>query len=368
MNQKPRFLNILGTRGVPASHGGFETFAHRLALFLRTKNWEVTVYCQSEDDSHIDGEEDEWEGVKRVHFRTRRKGPLGTMEFDFKCVRDVVNRPGIDLVLGYNTAIFNALERFRGRCVVMNMDGIEWKRSKWSLPARAWFFLNEFVGANICTLPIADHPEIARHVQRRTLTKPVMIPYGADKVEDAPRAPVEALGLKPGRYFISIARLEPENSILEIVRAYRRAESEMALVVLGKLDPANAYHRQVREAGGDDVVFPGAIYDPQVVQALRFHCRAYLHGHQVGGTNPSLVEALGAGNAVIAHDNKFNRWTAGKGQFFFDGEDACARNISAVARDDALVALARMQARERHAESFIWNDVLSAYETAILGA
>lgn len=361
-----RNLNILGTRGVPASHGGFETFAHRLALFLTKRGWKVTVYCQSEDDTRADGDEDEWEGVGRVHFGTRRAGAAGTMEFDLKCVRDVIRRPGVDLVLGYNTAVFNVVERLRGRRVLMNMDGIEWQRRKWSLPARIWFFANELIGANISSVPIADHPEIARHISRRTVKKPLMIPYGGDIVENAPTAPVKAMGLEPGRYVISVARVEPENSILEIVRAFQSVDTNLSCVILGKLDSTNAYHRSVLEAGGERFLFPGAIYDSNILQALRFHCRAYLHGHQVGGTNPSLVEALGAGNAVIAHDNKFNRWTAGEDQLFFTNEHQCAEHIAAVARDDNLVKAAKFHARQRHAKNFDWDDVLMAYEKAII--
>jgi len=103
------------------------------------------------------------------------------------------------------------------------------------------------------------------------------------------------------------------------------------------------------------------------VKSLRFHARAYFHGHQVGGTNPSLVEALGAGNAVIAHDNRFNRWTAGDGQRFFDSVATCTAHITALARDDIAVYKARMAARERHAEDFRWLDVLEQYEALMLG-
>ncbi len=138
-----------------------------------------------------------------------------------------------------------------------------------------------------------------------------MIPYGADIIGAASDQPVRELGLTPGRYFVSIARVEPENSVLEIVQAHRAAGTDTDLAVLGRLDPDNAYHRAVRQAGGNRTLYPGAIYEAETVRSLRFHARGYMHGHQVGGTNPSLVEALGAGNAVIAHDNPFNRWTAG---------------------------------------------------------
>ena len=359
-------LNILGIRGIPAAHGGFESFAAKLAPYLVKRGHSVLVYCQADEQNQGQSTwEDEWEGIRRVHFVPRRRGALGTMEFDAACVRDVIDRPGIDLVLGYNTAVFNAAERLKRRRIAMNMDGIEWKRDKWSLPAKAWFFLNELAGANICDVPIADHPEIARHTQRRSLRKAVMIPYGADAVLSAPEDPLRSLGLVSDRYCISIARVEPENSILPIVRAFSASRRGMKLVVLGRLEEDNAYHRKVRGAASDEVIFPGAIYDLPTVQALRYHARAYVHGHTVGGTNPSLVEALGAGNAVIAHDNRFNRWVAGESHFYFADETQLSAVFGSILADDAEVSTARNAARVRHAEAFTWDRILREYERVL---
>ena len=359
-------LNILGIRGIPAAHGGFESFAAQFAPYMRDQGHSVLVYCQADEPrGEVRHWEDEWEGIHRVHFAPKREGAVGTMEFDAACVRDVVKRPGVDLVLGYNTAIFNSAERLKGRRIAMNMDGIEWKRDKWSLPAKAWFFFNEVVGANLCDVPIADHPEIARHISSRSFRKPVMIPYGSDVVSDAPAGLVTDLGLEPGNYCISIARIEPENSILEIVEAFSAKPRGMRLVVLGKLDEANAYHRRVRAAGGEEVLFPGPIYDLPVVQALRYHACAYMHGHTVGGTNPSLVEALGAGNAVVAHDNRFNRWVAGDSQFYFSDRASLEQVLDTLKADAPAFEAAREAARARHAEAFTWEHVLGEYERVL---
>jgi glycosyltransferase involved in cell wall biosynthesis len=363
-----RAINIMGIRGIPAAHGGFETFAARLAPYLQSHGWKVLVYCQHEPDAHdvpANGFEDDWEGIHRVHLRSKRAGPVGTMEFDLATVRNVIKRPGIDLVLGYNTALFNLLQRMRRRRVVMNMDGIEWKRDKWSFPAKAWFFINELAGMHGCSQPIADHPEIAAHLRSRGCRNAVVIPYGSDEIREADPSLIEPFGLQSDRYFVSIARIEPENSILEIVRAFVASDrTDFKLAVLGKLQDDNAYHRAVRDAAaeaGEAVLFPGAIYDASIVSSLRFYTRAYLHGHQVGGTNPSLVEALGAGNAVIAHDNRFNRWTAGAGQFFFRDERDCRTNMDRLMRTPQEAIAARAAARRRHDEDFRWEKVLDQY-------
>lgn len=362
---KDKHINILGTRGIPGAHGGFETFATHLAPYLRDRGYIVSVYCQNDSDEGPQIQEDEWCGIHRVHIRPKYKGVFGTMEFDFRCVKHVLKRPGIDLVLGYNTAVFNILERMRGRRVVMNMDGIEWMRAKWGLPARLWFFLNEIIGVNMCSAAIADHPEMVRHLKRRSFKEPIMIPYGAARVLSAPVETVLAGGLVPDNYFISIARIEPENSILELVRAFSRLKTTAKFVVLGKLLPGNSYHDQVKSAAASNVVFLGAVYEPEKVAALRFYARAYLHGHQVGGTNPSLVEALGAGNAVIAHDNRFNRWVAGSSQFYFTDELSACSQMSLALADDNLIGIARRSARIRHSEAFEWAKILQAYERAL---
>lgn len=358
MSLSDKTVNILGTRGIPASHGGFETFAHNLALYLVASGWTVNVYCQCDDGYHADGTITRWQGVNLIHFGTMRKGAVGTMVFDSKCACHVLGLDGVDLVLGYNTAIFSVLQRLRGRRVIMNMDGIEWKRQKWGLSAKIWLFVNEVIGANLCHVAIADHPGIAAHVKRRCFKTPVVIPYGAPPIMDAAPPP---LGLAPDRYFISIARIEPENSILEFVQAAASLPDDFPVVVLGTLDNQNAYHRLVKEAAAPNVMFPGAIYDAAQVSSLRFHARAYLHGHQVGGTNPSLIEALGAGNAVIAHDNRFNRWTTGDAQFYFKSVRDCAALMQTLLKNDAAVTQARQAARDLHAAKFTWDDVLAAY-------
>jgi glycosyltransferase involved in cell wall biosynthesis len=366
---KKKSLLILGTRGVPARHGGFETFAERLALYLAGKGWDVTVYCQNEvsqsDDATLRdaGRMDEWCGVRRVIF-SPMAGPAGTIEFDWKCIRHALGEDGVPLILGYNTAVFALALRLRGRPVLMNMDGIEWKREKWGRAAKVWLYLNEWCGALLSSRLIADHPAIAAHLAiRRTRSAITMIPYGADNVVDAPEYPVRKLGLVPGRYFLSIGRIEPENSVLEMVEAYVSRGRETAFVCLGKLSPeANRYHAAVIAAGGGRVLFPGAIYEADDVRALRFHALAYCHGHTVGGTNPSLVESLGAGSAIVAHNNMFNRWVAGEGQLYFTDVQSCAEAFDRAEKDRQWLASARTKAKCRFERHFTWANILRQYE------
>jgi len=369
MTQVQPHVLVLGTRGIPAAHGGFESFAERLALFLVDRGWRVTVYCQH-DVKHVTQRlsSDTWRGVERVNLQVARAGAAGTVEFDWHATRHAATQGGVCLVLGYNTAIFLPLLRAAARKILINMDGIEWKRPKWSLPVRLWFYLNEWIGAWYGHRLVADHPVIADHLAtRRPRHATAMIPYGGDEVTAAAAAPVIALGLVPGEYLISIARLEPDNNILAMVEAFSRRRRGSKLVVLGKLDANNSYHAAVKAAASDEVLFPGAIYDKTIVQALRFHARAYCHGHTVGGTNPSLVESLWCGNAVLAHRNRFNQWTAGLEQFFFSDANECDRMIERILTDDVAVARAGRAARLRAAADFNWTDILVHYEQELAG-
>lgn len=356
-------LLILGTRGVPANHGGFETFAEALSTYLVQKGWRVTVYCQ-EDWNRTTMYETMWGRVRRVHIPVKQTGALGTIIFDLKAALHARKQPTMALTLGYNTAIFNVVQRLRGKANLFNMDGIEYRRAKWGPVAKLWFWINERIACKTGTHLIADHPDIKAHLATRTREKRItMIPYGADVITDSSTAPLKEFGLESGKFSTVIARPEPENSILEIVQGFSQQPRGHTLVVLGDFDENNTYHQQVLASASSEVKFLGAIYDKPTVRALRYHSYLYVHGHQVGGTNPSLVEALGAGNPVLAHDNPFNRWVAGADAavYFSDSASCAAQFTDLLDHPDHALAM-KKAARLRHAEQFTWELVLAEYE------
>lgn len=351
---------ILGTRGIPATHGGFETFAEQLSIYLTARGHEVTVYCQG-----VAGQakaEDYWQGIRRVLIPAGN-GPLGTMYFDLLSVIYSLSQPGIVLTLGYNTALFSALYRLTGKRNVMNMDGIEWKRDKWSRLQRIWLWVNEWLGAKFANHLIADHPEIKTHLIRHTRAEKItVIPYTADSWQEETNTLAE-YGLRDSKYFLVVARPEPENSLLEIVRAHASQKSIVPMVILGNYNPSiNAYHKLVKEAASDNVLFLGAIYDKDTVRSLRRRATAYIHGHRVGGTNPSLVESLACGSPIIAQDNPYNRWVAGPGSRFFKNELDLAAILEQTANDPTETERMRHLSRNRFEEEFDYETVLGAYE------
>ncbi len=358
-------LSILGIRGIPAAHGGFETFAEQLSLYLVERGWSVNVYCQENADFH-QTDTSEWRGVKRIHIPTPGSGAVATIIFDWLSTRHAARQEGLVLTLGYNTALFSALYRFHGKANIMNMDGIEWKREKWNVAEKIWLYLNERVGCLLANHLVADHPEIQRHLATRINTNKItMIPYGARKVNDGDPKLLEPYNLVPKKYAMIVARAEPENNIYEIVRAFSNKKRDCNLLVLGQYIDTNSYHRLVLETASDEVLFPGAVYDSKTVDALRYHSLLYIHGHSVGGTNPSLVEALGSGQAILAHDNIYNRWVAGDGSRYFSSVENCEEALDDLLRHPEILKNMSLFSRQRFEEEFTWDKVLKQYESLL---
>jgi glycosyltransferase involved in cell wall biosynthesis len=380
MSSRPT-LELLGTRGLPAAHGGFETFAQRLSLHLVERGWQVRVYGQAVGRGPA--RRDAWHGIERVTLPVPWPGALGSVLFDWRAIGELLRHarlsgqpPGLALTLGYNTALFCQRLRRAGWVNVVNMDGLEWAREKWGPLARGWFRLNERAAVMLADHLIADHPVIATRLNALGSTPVHGIAYGADPPPEADAAlqrdeaqALAGLSLEPGRYLTLIARPEPENSVLEAVRGFSMRPRGLPLVVLGEYTDEQRYHRAVREAAGPEVRFPGPIYDARTLHALRRHALAYVHGHRVGGTNPSLVEALAAGNPVIAHDNAFNRQVAGEAAaaWFCDAPSFDA-TLAAVLDDRPRLAQMAAAARARHTEAYRWEPILERYESLLLAA
>jgi glycosyltransferase involved in cell wall biosynthesis len=362
-------VHVLGTHGVPAAYGGFETAAQEVGLFLRDRGWDVIVYCQLPGEGPTT--QDQWHGLTRVNIHEPREGWRGTAAFDLTCVRHVLAHAGPDdvcLTFGYNTGIFNVAQRVRGIPTVINMDGMEWTRRRWGLVRQGILLGNERMAGLVGDVLIADHPVISDYLRRHFGSSRVAtITYGAHTVDDAPTGPVDELGLTPGDFATMVCRPIPENSCLEIVRAWSRRPRGLPLVVLGDYQPDDAYHRAVQAAAGDEVRFLGAVHDPVVVGSLRRHSRVYLHGHTVGGTNPSLVEAMAAGNGVVARRNVYNTWVAGDGALYFSDEDELDAQLG-TALDPAEARRLGKLARERFEGEFTWERIGAQYEEALLRA
>lgn len=310
-----------------------------------------------------------YQGVELRYVKAPDLGPLTTLVFDARCL--IKCRKGYDVVymLGYGAAIFCLLTRWAGVQTWINMDGVEWKRSKWSWLAKIWFRLMEWTAVHAANRVIADADGIRQHLEERHghLEKCSVIAYGAYCVEDRHQSDLlNEIGVRDGEYYLVVCRLEPENHVLEIIEGYLSTNSCFPLLIVGDHNASTEYTRQLVSLSGDRVRFIGAVYDQSSLTSLRFSCRAYFHGHSVGGTNPSLLEAMGAGNVVIAHDNTFNREVLGKTGLFFAGVDQVAgRTKLCDQMSDEERRQIASEVTERIRTRYTWEAITSQYEDLI---
>nr|WP_040168565.1 DUF1972 domain-containing protein [Microbacterium gorillae] len=356
---------MIGTRGVPAAYGGFETAVEEVGRRLSDRGHRVTVYTRGSQSRAK-----EYLGMRVVHLPAVPQKQIETLSHTGVSVLHAVTRHRPDAAFVFNAANspFLPILRARGIRTALHMDGLEWRRSKWGPRGKAYYRWAEQFGVRTADALIADAPGIADYYAQQFSVPTEMIRYGAPLLDDAPTDGVRALGLEPGGYHLVVARFEPENHVLEIVRGYRDSSARKPLVVVGSAPYAATYTQQIQAAadGDDRIRLIGGVYDQDLLDALYHHASTYLHGHSVGGTNPSLLRAMGAGTAVIAYDVNFNRDVLdGQGRFFRDAAGV-ADALAAVESDDRLVARLAGAARDRAATAFRWDEVAAQYEDLAL--
>lgn len=362
-------IYIIGVRGIPNRYGGFERLIEVLAPHLVSKGHDVTVFCNQDPTVNVSGlSEDVWMGVRRRFVDIRFNGPLGTIEYDWRSFKEVPEG-AIALIFGYGTGVFQGYLKRRGIPHAVNMDGIEWRREKWGRVARTWLRLNEKAAARQADILIADHPEIKRYLQDELGADSTMIAYGVDEgalhatgTENLLEHPLLAEYAEQN-FCLVVARPEPENQIHVTLEAFERSKKRKPMLVLGNFD-INEYGRRLRKVHSD-VHFAGGVYDARVLNELRRRSELYIHGHSVGGTNPSLIEAMAAGALIVAHDNLFNRWVMGEQSgLFFSGVEDLASHFDNPPEPTTRYLMIEASQR-RCLDQFLWNKVLSEYDEVV---
>ena len=354
-------IALIGTRGIPAAYGGFETAVEEVGRRLVARGHRVLVYGR---DAGTVG--DSYLGMRRVTLPAVRQKALETLSHTaLSTVHSVTKgRPDAAFVFNAANSPFLPLLRARRIPVALHMDGLEWRRSKWGSRGKAYYRWAETFGVRTADAIIADAPGIADYYDHQYGVDSELIRYGAPLLDEAPTDGITALGLEPGGYHLVVARFEPENHVREIVEGYAASGATKPLVVVGSAPYAAEYTAEIDRVAAADprIRLLGGIYDQELLDALYHHAYTYLHGHSVGGTNPSLLRAMGAGTAVIAFDVVFNREVLDEQGWFFATPADVARALDATEGDSAAVAKASTSARQRAAEAFSWDDVTTAYE------
>ncbi len=351
---------IAGTRGVPARYGGFETFAEELSARLASRGHDTFVYCRRRHT------ENRYRGVRLVYLPTIRHKYFDTVVHTFLSTLDLlVRRADVALYCNAANAIFTFLPRLTGIPVALNVDGLERKRRKWNRAGRAWYRLSERLSTLLPTEVVSDAEQIQRYYRRRYGKETTFIPYGAETGKVGTTETLRRLGLEPGRYFLYVSRMEPENNALLVRQAFEEVETEMKLVLVGDAPYAQAYIREVRRTRDPRILFPGAIYGTGYHELLS-HCFAYIHATEVGGTHPALIEAMGREALVLYLDTAENAEVAAGAGLAFRKDDLAARMREVLGMEEAERSEWRRRAVERVRERYSWEAVTDAYERLLL--
>ena len=352
----------MGTRGVPASYGGFETAVEEIGKRLANRGYEVTVYCRNPGQTLT-----EFEGMQLVNLPAVRHRMAETLSHtSLSAARAIIkDKPDVALVLNAGNAPLIKPLKAAGIPVGIHLDGLESKREKWRGAGARYYRWAEKVAVKQGDEVIADAQAIADHVASEYQRTCTVIPYGADVIDPGSDRLGE-LDVVRRDYHLIVARLEPENHVLEAVHGYTISEETRPLLVVGSAPYSQWYIERITEvaAGNSSVRLVGGIYDKELLDQLYANARTYIHGHSVGGTNPSLLRAMGAGAPVLAYDCEFNREVTNDQAFFWRDAESLAEILDEVADGEIDTELSDLSnaGRTRITASYQWDAVTDQYE------
>ncbi len=352
-------IALLGTRGIPASYGGFETFAEELGTRLAERGHEVTVYCRERAPGPV------YRGVRRCYLPSVRHKYFETITHTaLSTLHLLLRRADVALYCNGANAVFTLWPRLTGIPVALNVDGIERKRKKWNAIARAWYLVSERLTTFCPSSVITDARAIQDYYLERYGQRSTFIPYGAPVGKVATGEALARLGLERGRYFLYVSRMEPENHPFEVRAAFEEVETPLHLALIGDAPYADEYIRRVRATSDPRIVIPGAIYGDGYHE-LQSHSFAYVHATEVGGTHPALIEAMGRGALVLYRNTPENAEVAGGAGIPFEPETLADAMRLALAMPEAERDALRRKAEQRVREHYSWDAVTTEYETLL---
>lgn len=360
-------IGILGTRGIPARYGGFETLAEELSARLSARGHDVTVYTRSR---YAEPGLSEWRGAKiRVlptvptkYLDTVAHGVLSGIDAAFERFDAV-------LVCNAINAAASFLPRLSGRTrVVLNVDGLERHRRKWSALGKLAYRISETLSTIIPDVVVSDAKVIQDYYRERHRMASVFIPYGGDLPAPQGRDTLDRLNLTPEKYVLYVSRLEPENNAEAVIRAYHDVPGQTPLVIVGDAPYAADYIARLRAGADARVLMPGAIYGEGYRQLLA-NAAVYVQATEVGGTHPALVEAMGYGRVVCYNATPENEEVAGGAALPFDARrpESLTLLLGRIMDDPAGHSVWKVRAQERTRERYRWDDVVERYEAVLEG-
>lgn len=353
-------ISIIGTRGIPNHYGGFEQCAEYLALGLIKRGFEVVVY-----NSHNHPyQEKYWKGVQIVHCYDpeNKLGTAGQFIYDFNCILDVRKRNcDIVLQLGYTSSSIWGWLMPKRAVITTNMDGLEWKRTKYSEKVKRFLRYAESLGVKYSDHLISDSIGIQNYLKKTYNVESTYIAYGATLFENNNANVLNDYALKSYNYDMLIARLEPENSIEVILDGVAKAKTDRPFLVIGNHETPYGKYLKQKFSSFSQIRFIGGIYDINVLNNLRYYSNIYFHGHTVGGTNPSLLEAMASNSLICANDNDFNRYILGEQAIYFKDSKDVADHLLNVKYEENQFQLMLSENKRKITDQFDWELIVDQY-------
>ncbi len=354
-------IAILGTRGIPASYGGFETFAEHLATRLVARGHDVTVYCRAH---YVSPRQLEFHGVRLEVLPTIRHKYFDTVIHAFlSSLHAVTKRFDVALICNAANAPFAPILRCTGTPVAINVDGLEHKRKKWGALGRRYYRIAEYLSTILPNEMVTDAQVIQNYYLAQHRAKSTMIAYGSEVERRPDRSSVRKWRVEPNRYVLYVSRLEPENNAHLVIEAFKRVRTAYRLLVVGDAPYAENYINDLKQrAKGDKrIIFTGFVFG-QDYRALQQNAYCYVHATEVGGTHPALLEAMGYGNCVLTLATPENIEVVGEAGIPYQDEFDLSEKLQRVLRDGSLVHAYRNRAQVRIQNHYDWDHVVDQYE------
>ena len=346
---------------MPASYGGFETFAEQLSTRLVARGHHVTVYCRSH---YVSPRQLEYKGVHLKVLPTLRHKYFDTIVHTFlSALHSMTARYDAALICNAANAPFAPIVRLAGTSVAINVDGLEHKRRKWNWLARRYYLIAERLSTILPNETVTDARVIQDYYMVRYQHRTTMIAYGAEVERIPDRMAVRQWGIEPNRYVLYVSRLEPENNARLVIEAFKRVRTSHKLVIVGDAPYAHEYIEELRASAARDrrIVFTSFVFG-DAYRALQQNAYCYVHATEVGGTHPALLEAMGYGNCVLTLATPENIEAVGEAGIPYTDEKDLEEKLQHVLRDGSLVNSYRQRAQKRVREHYDWERIVDCYE------
>lgn len=354
-------IAFLGTRGVPARYGGFETCAEELGERLAKRGHTISVYCHA---NLYTEQRKTYKGMDLYYIPGFKIKSLETLSHTFYALKHAGKKP-FDLILLFNiaNAPLLAFSKSLRKKTVLHADGLEWKRKKWNALGRKYFKFSAWLTSKYSTTLICDSHEIQKYYRNKYGRKSQFIAYGAVTESSQNNSLLKKYGLEPNNYFLQITRFEPENNPLLSLQAFENIDTEKKLVFVGGAKYPTPYSEKLSNTTDPRVKFIGFIYDKDTLRELRCNAFAYIHGNEVGGTNPALLEAMAAGCFVVSRDVPFNREVLQEAGVYFHKktEDLREKLIWTLNHKQEVREMAK-KGKEIILKTYNWDNVVDSYE------